>query len=297
MICDLRDIPCPMCGGSQRTSMGAPGKFNQTYAASQPQLSQVRTVRCLDCSGMYVSPMVYYSDSLRSALYNIKYFDGDAKNMGEKRANLRLLARCFGGNLSGKSLLDIGCGTGEHLRTAASMGMSVTGIDVDKTIADYVHTRYGFKMVCGPLLPETFPPQSFDVVVLWHVIEHLQRPADILRTIHTILKPDGLFLLGTPNADSFMEDIHNAYTRIRHGRGKNSTLTPFTEPYHILGFNLRSATSLLRICGFRPIFARLRSGLEWKDTKHPMAMKVIKVAGACLNRGTGIAIVARRDAV
>ena len=213
--------------------------------------------------------------------------------MAEKRRNLRLVARHMAGGLAGKRMLDVGCGTGEYLYAGREVGMDVTGMDVDETIVDHLRSKLGFTAELGLWPAELFPPGSFDLVVLSHVIEHHQEPERILASIRAVTKPHGLVIVAMPNADSLEGKLHEFYSQSRHGREKTFILTPFTPPFHILGFNLESAKRLLLRMGFQPVYAKVRSGFEWKDTRFVLPMKVIKAAGWLTGRGMSLVTISR----
>jgi len=293
----LIDAACPVCGSSARRVVGRPGKVNATFERMRQAIEPVRVVRCSGCTATYVSPMIHYSAELRAELYNIGYFTvGDQilelKNMGEK-ANILAIVEETIGPLGGKRLLDIGCGTGEYLKAASDRGMDVTGIDVDASLTERIHRKLGFRVVTGLFTADTFPRHTFDVIVLSHVIEHLQEPLELLKSIRAALKPGGAFVMCTPNADSFLEVVHNLYGRWRHGAGRSFALTPFTSSYHIVGYNLRSARVVLERAGFQPAYCKVHSGLEWEDGAHRLAMRSLKVLGALLGRGMSIVTVSR----
>jgi len=245
--------------------------------------------------------MMYFSDEFRKKLYSIEYWHSngaveDTKNFGEKIAIMAEVKK-LSGDPRGKSMLDIGCGTGEYLKAAADTGFNVTGIDVDSSTTEYVAKKYGFKTVTGLLAAQTFPQHSFDVIVLSHVIEHLQKPAELLGVIYEALKPNGLFVMCTPNSDSLGEDIHNLYGRFRYDRSKCYYLAPFLVPYHIIGFNMKSARTVLQRSGFTVEYSKLGSGLEWADTRRKLIMRSIKIAGAVLGKGMNIITISRKPTV
>jgi 2-polyprenyl-3-methyl-5-hydroxy-6-metoxy-1,4-benzoquinol methylase len=282
-----------MCGSREKVVKGRPGKVNNIFQRFNGELDSIRVVRCSDCSGMYVSPMIYFSDELLTELYNIRYFDADMKNMGEKYNILRIVEKHLG-SLKGKMLLDIGCGTGEYLKAASDFSMDVTGIDVDESLAANIRKKYGYKVRTGLFGPGAFPRASFDVIVLSHVIEHLQEPSKLLECIRHALKSGGLFVMCTPNADSLMEHIHNIYGKLRDS-SKTYYLTPFISPYHILGFNLKSSRRILERTGFTPVYCKVHSGLEWEDANRKIIMRSIKVAGAVLGKGMSIVTVSQAN--
>jgi 2-polyprenyl-3-methyl-5-hydroxy-6-metoxy-1,4-benzoquinol methylase len=295
----LRNDNCPICESSNRIVLGRPGRITDAFIGFT-EISQVNVVRCLDCSGKYIHPMVYFSDEFRRKLYSLDYWNSggaldDFKNYGEKVRIMGDVSR-LSVNTHGKTLLDVGCGTGEFLKAGSDAGFNVTGIDVDATTTEHITKKYGFRTVTGLLGPDTFPPRNFDVVVLSHVIEHLQKPVELLAVIHGILKPGGLFVMCTPNSDSLEEDIHHIYGRFRYDRSKCYYLSPFLNPYHIIGFNLKSARKILEDSRFAVEFCRLYSGLEWEDKRLKLIMRSIKVAGGMLGKGMSIVTISRKPA-
>lgn len=101
----------------------------------------------------------------------------------------------------GAKLLDIGCGNGGFLRIAQQLGWEVWGTDVDEK-ALKVASQTGAKVFQGSLPNLDLPDNSFDVITLSHVIEHVHDPDLALREIHRLLKPGGLLWLATPNLAS-----------------------------------------------------------------------------------------------
>jgi 2-polyprenyl-3-methyl-5-hydroxy-6-metoxy-1,4-benzoquinol methylase len=295
----LRNENCPICDSGNRRLLGKPGRISDAFM-KYGEISEVNVMRCLDCSGKYIHPMMYFSEEFRKELYNLDYFNPhgpleDFKNFGEKVTIMGEVKK-RSGEPRGRTVLDIGCGTGEFLKAAADIGFNVTGIDVDTTTTEHITGKYGFRTVTGLLGPETFPAGSFDVVVLSHVIEHLQKPIELLVVIHSILKPNGLFVMCTPNSDSLEEDIHQIYGRFRHDRSRCYYLSPFLNPYHIIGFNRESARRILERSRFAVEYFQVRSGLEWEDKTRKFIMRSIKVMGALVNKGMSIVTISRKTA-
>jgi 2-polyprenyl-3-methyl-5-hydroxy-6-metoxy-1,4-benzoquinol methylase len=295
----LRKAGCPICASFDSSPMGKPGRIDAAFTRFRQVIDAVEVVRCSNCSAMYISPMVHFSDSLQREIYNINYFksnDGveDLKNIGEKRNILRIVKRLSPGRLEGKTLLDIGCGTGEYLKTGLEFGLIVTGIDIDPSITEYTRRKYPVNVVTGQFGRDSFPPESFDVIVLSHVIEHLQRPKEMLANIHFALKTGGLLVMCTPNADSLMEDLHDMYGRFRRDRSKCYRLTAFISPYHILGFNREASKRILQAAGFENLYCELQSGLAVAQGNRNPIMLCTKVLGAVLGKGMSILTVSRK---
>jgi 2-polyprenyl-3-methyl-5-hydroxy-6-metoxy-1,4-benzoquinol methylase len=98
-------------------------------------------------------------------------------------------------------LLDIGCGIGYFLEVAKQRGWEVFGTEfTDKAIE--ICTSKGIKMHKGPLNPDNYPAESFDVITSFEVIEHINAPNPEVSNISKLLRKDGLFYITTPNFNS-----------------------------------------------------------------------------------------------
>lgn len=98
-------------------------------------------------------------------------------------------------------LLDVGCGGGLSMITFRDKGWKVTGTDFDNTALDNARKK-GFDVYLGDLKTINFSDNSFDAILLSHVIEHVPDPIETLRECHRILKPNGHLVAITPNANS-----------------------------------------------------------------------------------------------
>lgn len=99
--------------------------------------------------------------------------------------------------IKGGRLLEIGSSTGEFL-AAASARFKVTGVEADSASCAIARSR-GFNCFNGTLFGAQFPSAHFDVVTLYHVIEHFPSPQQVLKEIHRILWPKGWLVIETPN--------------------------------------------------------------------------------------------------
>lgn len=100
-----------------------------------------------------------------------------------------------------KSLLDVGCGTGDFLQIAQNNGWTVLGIEPNeqarqianqKTNDSVFETEQLFKL----------KKHSFDVIALWHVLEHLPNLEAQIDVFKNLLKPDGTLIVAVPNFKS-----------------------------------------------------------------------------------------------
>jgi SAM-dependent methyltransferase len=106
----------------------------------------------------------------------------------------------------GRRLLDVGCGHGHQLAQLARLGWQVEGQDVDPDAALLASTSEGAPVHLGPLETLRLPGESFDAVVMNHVLEHAVDPIALLRECHRLLRPGGVLVSITPNAASWGHD-------------------------------------------------------------------------------------------
>lgn len=144
-------------------------------------------------------------------------------------------------------LLDLGCGAGAYLLEMQSLGWEVEGVDFDPAAvaAAKVH---GLNVRSGCLEDQRYPSGSFDVIMMFHVVEHLPRPIETLKEVLRVLKPGGELFLFTPNTKSLGHRLFGA-----HWRG----LEP---PRHLHLFSAASLRRTLLMAGFGDISIRPQIG-------------------------------------
>ena len=96
-------------------------------------------------------------------------------------------------------LLDIGCGVGHFIRTALNQGYKAECVEFSETAAAVGRERWNLQIVSGDFLSSQFMPESFDIITLWQVFEHLREPRSVLCKIYKLLKPNGLLVIAVPN--------------------------------------------------------------------------------------------------
>jgi SAM-dependent methyltransferase len=99
-------------------------------------------------------------------------------------------------------ILDVGCGRGFLPAIMREHGWDAYGVELSPTAADHATRELGIPMFVGDFLDSPYPTGSFDVLVFWHVLEHLEDPVSCLRKAREILRPGGLLLVAVPNFES-----------------------------------------------------------------------------------------------
>lgn len=101
-----------------------------------------------------------------------------------------------------KKLLDVGCGTGDFLKTAQNDNWEVSGIEPNET-ARKIANQKTKGVVFGPEKLQEYPESSFEIITLWHVLEHLPKLEDQLSLFKKLLKQNGTLIIAVPNYNSF----------------------------------------------------------------------------------------------
>ena len=135
-------------------------------------------------------------------------------------------------------LMDIGCATGEFLRTARENNWRVSGIEMVAEAAQVARDEHGLDVSVGAAEDLLTEAAGFDVITLWDVLEHLANPRAVLEKCQTALRPGGFLILAIPNLDS--------YERYLFG----SAWLGWEVPRHLYFFTPQTLERLLDDTGF-----------------------------------------------
>ena len=148
-------------------------------------------------------------------------------------------------------LLEVGCGNGGMLKGLADLGWQVAGVDFDP-VAVAASKGKGLRVELGTLEAQLYSRNSFDAIVMSHVIEHVHDPIALLSECRRVLAPGGKLSLVTPHIDAFGHRLF---------RSSWFCLDP---PRHLHLFSVNSLRAALREAGFRRvrIFTTMRDASE-----------------------------------
>lgn len=141
----------------------------------------------------------------------------------------------FISSLTPGRVLDIGCGPG-WLLSAIAPAWERHGVELSAAAAAHA-AQYG-EIFTGPFEESQFAAESFDLIVMYHVIEHLPEPVEALHRALALLRPGGHLVLGTPDFDSGCARRFGNQYRMLH------------DPTHISLFSNDSMHRCLRDVGF-----------------------------------------------
>jgi 2-polyprenyl-3-methyl-5-hydroxy-6-metoxy-1,4-benzoquinol methylase len=218
---------CPVCGSSD---------FRRAF---EPDVAQ-----CAQCLVFFRNPRPTQPEICRSYDFGSNYAEwqkDDSKRIRMWKRRFDLLTRFK----TGGRLLDVGAGDGFFLDVAKDGGFSTYGTELSSTGAGYADKR-GHHLLLGQLKDIDFKGLKFDVITLWHVLEHLPNPGEALSIIAGLLEPGGIFALAVPNEE-------NQLFRYRTGVKKSSNpLGPivWSKEIHLTHFQPSTLRAALRAHGF-----------------------------------------------
>lgn len=195
---------CPLCGGTH---------FERALTCVDRDASgeTFHLWRCRDCGflftqdvpseaeiGRYYETPDYISHSdIRKGAMNSVYHRVRAYMLKRKA---RLVER-EAHRLEGR-LLDIGTGTGYFADTMLRRGWQVEAVEKNAGARAFAKERFKIEVRPDTVLKD-FSPGSFDVITLWHVMEHLERLNETWETLNSLLTDKGVLIIAVPNCSSF----------------------------------------------------------------------------------------------
>jgi len=185
--------------------------FNAERRGGEEEIKH-RLLVCTNCGLGFLDPQPT-SEYLARELYNEGYGlysagpSGRASSFWQRAYRyvfphplLRLIPE-----IPGKAL-DVGCGGGYWMRKLSGLGWDVTGLDMTEKTVDNVRSL-GFAGVVGSIEDAELDHESFDLVLLSAVMEHLHDPFMALRNVWSSLKPGGYAVIDVPNFGSIEVDL------------------------------------------------------------------------------------------
>jgi SAM-dependent methyltransferase len=142
---------------------------------------------------------------------------------------------------SGGRLLDLGCSSGGFLKAMKSPRWELYGIEISEDVASRAGCETGAKMFVGDICDAPYVPASFDVIVCFHVFEHLYEPQAVLKKVSEWLKPGGIFYVMLPNIDSAGARVFRSYWYA------------LELPRHLYHFSPKSLSRMTRSVGLEEV--------------------------------------------
>lgn len=215
----LERIPCPLCGrrhGRQAFRLKERLAYN-----GLPDDIEYTVSECDGCGLLFVNPRlrervitaIYAGDLYASygedrdyvpkiTLRHDIFHDKIEERLAAYAHFCDVLERM---GVSGKAL-DVGCSFGYLMDALRGRGFDVAGVELSRQTCEFAARHFGFADVRqGDFLAIDFAPASFDLIVLWHVFEHVYRPNETLAKCAKLLRPGGHLMLTCPFHKVFEE--------------------------------------------------------------------------------------------
>jgi len=171
---------CPMCHGANF----------KLYDQPTVQL-------CADCGLFFHSPCPTQQEIKRSYDSGATYEAWSHAIDNHKRQFRVRLNHILPHAATGR-LLDVGMGSGLFLKEAVAAGFEVEGTELAEPGLEAAH-EFGFAVHNGQLTDIDFGMRRYDVISMWHVLEHVPNPGTVLKKIFELLNPGGVFAVAVPN--------------------------------------------------------------------------------------------------
>ena|SRR5579859_109269 len=143
-------------------------------------------------------------------------------------------------------LLEVGCSYGDFLEVARRAGWRADGIEISSYACQVARSK-GFEVHSGELEGLALNRNSYDVIAMWDVIEHLRDPGEIVQRCKELLAPGGALVARTPNADALERRgglPGLAYRQLAY---------PANTREHVFHFTPKSLSQLLKAQGFERV--------------------------------------------
>ncbi len=201
---------CPVCNGSNFSHF----LDCKDYTVSRETFS---IAQCNSCDFKFTNPRpepkdlgkYYESTDYVSHSKSNKGFINSLYHIAKHYSLLKKIQLINGISKKGK-LLDFGCGTGDFLNTCKVSGWEVSGVEPNglarTTAKELLKTE-----IKSELSENSFEKNSFNIISLWHVLEHVSELDKTVETLLRFLKPEGVLLIAVPNCNSYDAEVYGKY--------------------------------------------------------------------------------------
>ena len=212
---------CPVCNGNEFSSFLTCSDFfvsNEEFKIKQCNSCGFKITENIEDEeniGSYYQSENYISHSnTTKGLVNAVYHQVRKYMLGRKR---RLVEKAAG--VQNGQILDVGTGTGFFLNEMKEYGWHVTGIEKSEDARKFAKSEFNLDNLPTEELFK-LKEKEYDVVSLWHVLEHIHQISENMDIFSRVLKTDGKLIIAVPNHDSYdakhYKEFWAAYDVPRH---------------------------------------------------------------------------------
>ncbi|MBD1923534.1 methyltransferase domain-containing protein [Microcoleus sp. FACHB-831] len=213
----LESVSCGVCG-TDNWRKYASGK-DYEYHTSEDEFQMVE---CQNCGNIYLNPRPVKEEL--PTIYPANYY---AYNYDQAINPVAIRAKDWLDSIKVKSwlkylksseprFLDVGCGNGRYLKMLHRLGVpkeQLYGVEMSQEQIAQLNAE-GFQGYYGRIedVEAELPSKSFDLIVLLQVLEHVEQPRLVIKSLACLLKKDGILIIETPNTKSLdVKLFHKSY--------------------------------------------------------------------------------------
>jgi SAM-dependent methyltransferase len=231
---------CPVCGTMKFSSMSIPAiKIGENVFGERMHLFGL--VKCRGCGLEFINPRP--SEESIAEFYDIP--GCSAHDAYEKSSITNFRLKFVYGLFPNTTLLDYGCGNGYFVKMAKEAGWSAIGIE-PSLIGRKNANNLGIEVY--KTLGDLSDNRRFNIVTMFHVLEHIPNLDSILSLVRSVMTEDGLLIVEVPNINSFRA-MMIGFSGVRQVNDERYRAFPI----HLYGFNRRTLARLLLKNGFSPV--------------------------------------------
>lgn len=202
---------CPVCSSTAIQKVITPKDFmitQQEFEVWECATCTLRFTQAIPTEqeiGLYYQSESYVSHTdTQKGLINKLYHRVRRITLSNKRKLIASVPH------TGKNLLDIGAGTGAFVDYMKQHGWQVSGVEADELARKKATELYGLSLHPTPGL-FTLPPNHYDIITLWHVLEHVHGLHEYIAQIKKLLVNGGTLLIAVPNYTSYDARLYKEY--------------------------------------------------------------------------------------
>ena len=231
---------CPWCGSDK-------AQINLWLKDEFLTKEDFHICECLNCGLLYTMPRpkkekigeYYKSNEYYSHQENKKGFIPKIYEK-VKKTNLKYKYKLATKGLDIGKMLDIGSGVGDFLHTAESHGWQCIGVEPSEDAKNIARQRTKANLIESAEI-ENLPDQMFDVITMWHVLEHVDNLRWQVEQLQRLIKPKGRIVIALPNYKSY------------DGQYYKEKWAAYDVPRHLNHFNRTTIVKIFNTNGLKLI--------------------------------------------
>lgn len=201
---------------------------------------ELKILECLDCSLVYLSDFShvednFYEESNMHVNFDLQKWSKETQTDDKRRYEFTKKL------ITNRDVLDFGSGNGGYLGYAKNSAKSVSALELEKAIEPH-YKEHGIELYRD--IDEL--EKKFDVITMFHVMEHLSNPKEIITKLSNKLKGGGKLIIEVPNAEDALLSLY-----------ESDSFSKFTYwSCHLFLFNAKTLEELLKQCGLKIDFIK-----------------------------------------